>query len=218
MKIEAGSKLVMIGDSITDCGRARPVGEGFVGALGAGYVANVDALLGAVYPEQEIRVVNMGVSGNTVRDLAARWETDVLNLQPDWVSIMIGVNDVWRHFDLPYQTEIHVGADEYRRTLDELVTRTLPTVRGMVLMTPFFIEPKREDAMRARIDDYGALVQEVAEAHGTVFVNTQAAFDRVLKHYYAATLAWDRVHPNHIGHMVAARAFLNAIGFEWKRG
>ncbi len=69
MKIGSGEKLLFIGDSITDCGRARPEGEGSFGALGTGYVAYVVGLLQAVYPELGIRVVNKGISGNTVRDL-----------------------------------------------------------------------------------------------------------------------------------------------------
>ncbi len=95
------------------------------------------------------------------------------------------------------------------------MARTQPTVKGMVLMTPFYIEPNRQDAMRARMDQYGAVVRELAQSHNTLFVDTQAAFDAALAHYYPATLAWDRVHPTHIGHMVLARAFLNAVGFAW---
>jgi len=108
MKIEPKTKLLMIGDSITDVGRARPIGEGRNDELGKGYVSFVDALLNSVYPQAAIRVINMGISGNTVRDLKARWQTDVLNLKPDWLSIMIGINDVWRQFDSPKQTEHHV--------------------------------------------------------------------------------------------------------------
>src|ERR1019366_2799740 len=108
MNIQPGSKLLFIGDSITDCTRARPVGEGLFNALGTGYVALVDALLGAAIPERQIRVVNMGTGGHTIRDLKSRWETDVLALKPDWLSIMIGINDVWRQFDLPRQPETHV--------------------------------------------------------------------------------------------------------------
>ena len=105
MLMEPKSKLVMIGDSITDCERARPYGEGLFGAIGKGYVSLVDALLTAAYPELGIRVVNMGTSGNTVRDLSARWQSDVLDLKPDWLSVMIGINDVWRQYDLPAQIE-----------------------------------------------------------------------------------------------------------------
>ena len=125
LRLEKGEKLVMIGDSITDVGRARPIGEGRADdALGRGYVMMVDALLGAVYPERMIRVINMGVSGNTTRDLKARWQTDVLDLKPDWLSIMIGANDVWRQYDSPKQTERHVLIDEYERNLVDLVSST----------------------------------------------------------------------------------------------
>ena len=214
MKITPNSKLVFIGDSITDCDRARPVGEGLFGAIGKGYVALVDALLQSTSPEKKIRVVNMGCSGNTVLDLQRRWETDVFALKPDWLAIMIGINDVWRQFDLPLQTENHVTPERYATTLDELVAKTKPRVKGLVLMTPYYLEPNRQDAMRARMDEYGALVKQIATRHQTVFVDTQAAFDKVLKHLYPATLAWDRIHPTPVGHMVLARAFLAGIKFE----
>lgn len=215
MLLNPGSKLVMIGDSITDAGRARPVGEGLGGALGTGYVADVDALLSAAYPDRQIRVVNMGISGNTVRDLNARWQTDVVDLEPDWLSIMIGANDVWRQFDLPWQREIHVLPTEYERTLDELVAATKSRLQGLVLMTPFYIEPRHEDEMRSRMDEYGGLVRRIAARHGALLVDTQAALDRALQHYYPATLGWDRVHPNHIGHMILARAWLDEVAFQW---
>ncbi|WP_276351399.1 SGNH/GDSL hydrolase family protein [Cohnella caldifontis] len=217
MKLEHGKKLLFIGDSITDCDRQRPDGEGLFGATGKGYVTLVDAFLQSSYPELGIRVVNMGVSGNTVRDLASRWETDVTDRKPDWLSVMIGINDVWRQFDTPFITDWHVLPEEYETTLRELVRRTQPSVSGLVLMTPFYLEPNRSDAMRARMDQYGAIVRKIAEEHGTLFVDTQAAFDKVLKTLYPGTLAWDRVHPTQAGHMVLARAFLNAVGFDWNR-
>ena len=215
MKIGPNQKLVMIGDSITDAGRARPVGEGLFDAIGKGYVGNVDALIAATYPQLGIRIANVGTSGNTVRDLKARWQTDVLDLKPDWLSIMIGTNDVWRQFDIPRQKETHVYPEEYERTLDELVAQTKPSLKGLILMTPFYIESNPQDAMRAQMDRYGAIVKKLAAKHDAVFVDTQAAFNAVTQHLYAATLAWDRVHPNQIGTMVLARAFLNAIGYQW---
>jgi lysophospholipase L1-like esterase len=214
-RIHTNSKLVMIGDSITDCGRAYPVGEGTTGGLGNGYVALVDALLNTVYPQEHIRIVNMGISGNTVRDLRERWRSDVLDLQPDWLSIMIGINDVWRQFDARLQTERHISLDEYERTLTDLVAATRPRLKGLVLMTPYFIEPNRSDPMRARMDRYGRAVQQIAAQHDALFVDTQAAFDAVLEDVHAMTLAHDRVHPGLAGHMVLARAFLNTIGFAW---
>lgn len=217
MKIEPGSRLVMIGDSITDVGRARPIGEGRGEALGKGYVSLVDSLLGTWYPGHSIRVTNVGTSGNTVRNLQERWQTDVIDLQPDWLSIMIGINDVWRQFDLPTYKERHVYIDEYERTLRDLVDTVRGKLKGLVLMTPFYIEPNKADSMRVTMDAYGRVVEQIAAETGAVFVDTQRAFDRVLEHYYPATLAWDRVHPGMTGHMVLARAFLDGVGFDWSR-
>ena len=215
MLISEKSKLVMIGDSVTDCDRGRPLGEGLFDAIGKSYVGLVSGLLQAGYPERKIRVVNMGTSGNTVRNLKDRWYTDVIDLKPDWLSIMIGANDVWRQFDLPLIAEQHVYLPEYEETLEELVSGTLPKLKGMVLMTPFYKEPNRSDAMRAKMDEYGNVVRKLAQKYNTVFVDTQAAFDEILKYYYPAALGWDRVHPNIEGHMVLARVFLKAIGYEW---
>lgn len=205
----------MIGDSITDCDRARPVGEGLFDALGKGYVSLVDGLLTASYPSYRIRLVNMGVSGNTVRDLHDRWQTDVLEQEPDWLSICIGINDVWRHFHSPNQPEWHVALDEYSQTLDELLHVTRPSLNGLILMTPYFIEPNRTEPMRKMMDRYSASVQQLAEKYQALFVDTQAAFDAVLVNLHPMALAWDRVHPTHAGHMILARSFLKAIEYEW---
>jgi len=212
MKIAPHSKLVLIGDSITDCERARPVGEGLFGAVGKSYAGLLEGFLGAIHPAHAIRVVNMGTSGHTVLDLKARWQTDVLDLKPDWVSIMIGVNDVWRQFDLPRQTEIHVSPEVYAKTLNELARKTRPKVKGLIMLAPFYIELNRADAMRARMDQYGAIVKKIAARHGALFIDTQAAFDDVLQHMHPNAIAWDRVHPNIIGHAIIARAFLKAVG------
>ena len=215
MLIEAGSKLLMIGDSVTDCERARPVGEGLPGSLGNSYVRDVASLLQVAYPDRKIRVVNMGTSGNTVRDLKGRWQTDVLDLKPDWVSIMIGVNDVWRQYDTPLLTEWQVLIDEYAATLEELVKTTQPRVKGIVLMTPFYIETNKDDAMRATLDKYGEVVKAVAGKYKTVLVDTQIIFEDMLRYYHSSYISWDRVHPSPAGHMALARAFLSAVGFEW---
>jgi len=210
-------KLVLIGDSITDTDRKRPYGEGRNDATGKGYVTAVNALIQAVYPELSLRLINMGISGNTVRNLKERWQTDVVDLKPDWVSIMIGINDVWRQYDQPVITESHVYLEEYKSTLDELVKATQPLVKGIILMTPFYIEPNADDPMRKTMDEYGRAVKEIAAANGTRLVDIQAAFQPVLEHTYPAQLAWDRVHPNMTGHMVIARAFLKEAGFDWNK-
>ena len=213
MKISSDSKLVFMGDSITDCGRdltGNPTPWNLNAGLGRGFVDLVAAHFGVVCPERKIRVINRGVSGNTVVDLASRWEVDVLRVQPDWLVVMIGINDVWRQFDQPLVTEAHVTPEVYERVLDDLLQRT-PVSGGRMLMTPFMVEPNRDEPMRRRMDDYGRIVQRLAERHGTLFVDTQKAFDAVLTTTHPMALAWDRIHPNSTGHLILARAFLSAI-------
>lgn len=210
-------KLVFIGDSVTDCGRARPIGEGWPGSLGNGYVAFLDAFLAVTRPNLNLRTINMGTSGHTVRDLKARWQSDVLDLEPDYVACMIGINDVWRQFDSPLRPETHVLPDEFRITLDYLLETTVPRVERFFLATPFFVEPNRHDPMRARADEYGLYVKEAAELHGAVFVDVQGAFDALNGTVTGQVLAGDRVHPSPLGSAVIARAFAEAMGVIWPR-
>ena len=213
MLIRSNSTLVMIGDSITDSGRARPVAGAVSWDLGSGYVALIHALLGAACPALNIRIRNAGISGNTVRDLAARWQADVVDLKPDWLSIMIGINDVWRQFTP--DTANAVPLEEYAATLEQLVRASRPHLEGLVIMTPYFIEASRADPMRARMDQYGQVAGHLAARYQAVFVDTQAAFDCVLKAVPPLALAKDRVHPNLAGHMILARAFLKAVDYDW---
>jgi lysophospholipase L1-like esterase len=215
LRIGQGARWVVIGDSITDTGRAKPIGEAPNG-LGTGYVLTLDALLQAWYPARRIRLFNVGTSGHNVRDLAARWQTDVFDLKPDWLTVMIGANDVWRQFDRVTQPERSVLPDEYERVYDELLTKTAPTLKGgLMLVTPFFLELRTNDPMRARMDEYGAIVKRLAAKHKAVLVDSQAAFDVVLKDLPSHMINWDRVHLNHIGAAALARAILNSVGFEW---
>ena len=212
MKLEKNSKLLFIGDSVTDCGRQQPVGEGiFDGNYGNGYVNIVRALLAVDYADMNIRPVNMGTSGNNVLDLKARWETDVLAQKPDWVSVMIGINDIWRQFDSPLMPETHVTYEVYCVTLEELVAKTIDKVSGMVIMTPYFIEPRKDDPMRAMMDKYGAAAKTIAKKYGALIVDTQAVMDRLTQSIPTAAISWDRVHPNIKGHMALAKAFMETI-------
>lgn len=217
MKIAKNSKFVIQGDSVTDAGRARPVAEGLFNPHGTGYPNVVQGLLTSVYPDYMIRVVNMGISGNTSKNLLERWQTDTLDLRPDWVSIMIGINDVWRQYDLPQIPEDAVGPDEYRDNLQKILDMTKPVTKGIVLMTPVFWELNTQDAMAARTREYGEICKELAKKNGVILADAQAYADRVLRHCHPAYITWDRVHPNIPGHNVLAHALLDAIDFDFNR-
>ena len=214
MVIGKQETLLIIGDSVTDCGRAYPIGEG-EGNMGNGYARNVQALLDMKYPDRRIRVINMGISGNTSRDLRARWQTDAMDLKPDWVSIMIGINDIWRKYDQCLHPEMKVDLDEYEKNLRWILETTLPTVKGICLMPPCYMEQNHQDAMRADADRYREKVKDLAKEYGVLYADAQKDMDEYFKYYPAVYMSWDRVHPNQVGHMILARALVNALGFEW---
>lgn len=211
MIFKKNEKIIFVGDSVTDDGRVRPIGEG--DGLGNGFVKLIDTFLSVDYPEHNLRLVNMGISGNTSRDLLARWGTDVNALNPDWVVVLIGINDVWRQFDSPTFPELSVLPEEYRENLMSILKKT---TAKMIFMTPYYLEPNVADPMRKRCDEYGAICKQVAKVNNIPLIDLQAAFDEILKHRYPAYITWDRVHPGRIGSMVIARAFLNKIGYEPK--
>lgn len=211
MLFEKGQKIVFAGDSVTDDGRKRPVGEGLWGGLGNGFVRFVDTFLTVDYPELYLRCVNMGNAGDTSRDLLARWDMDVTALNPDWVVLCIGFNDVWRQFDSPCQPDHAVPPDEYRSNLNAMADKTQAK---MIWMTPYYLESNENDPMRRRMDEYGAIIKEAAAKRNIPCVDLQQAFAEILKHRYPAFITWDRVHPSWVGSMIIARAFLNKAGFE----
>ncbi|MBT8420899.1 MAG: SGNH/GDSL hydrolase family protein [Gammaproteobacteria bacterium] len=211
MKLENGQSILFTGDSITDCERNYPVGADT--GLGEGYVAFVDSLLAVHYPERYIRVFNTGVAGDTIIDLHGRWKRDVLRLAPDWLSVKIGINDVWRQFDGFYDSQ-PLTIDKYEATYRKLLGEIRGTLKGLVLMTPYFIEPDLSNHTRRLMDAYGKVVERLAREFDAVFVDVQAGFDRYLAHRPANALTYDGAHTNKVGHMIIAKAFLEAIGFE----
>ena len=207
MRFEPKQRVVFIGDSITDAGRRDAAAP-----LGAGYVGIVHGMLAAQYPAHNLSIINRGIGGDTVRHLAARWDADAIGSQPDWLSVKIGINDVWRAFGV--NAHEAVPLPEYRATLEDLLRRAREeTGCRLIVMAPYVIEPNRADPMRARMDEYGAAAREIAVALDAIHVATQAAFDTVLATTTPADWAPDRVHSNVAGHAVIANAFLAAIGF-----
>ena len=202
MKIAKGATVLFTGDSITDCGRARPVGKG--DGLGSGYVAIAQERL------KDNIVLNTGISGHTVRDLAARWDNDVINLKPDWLSIMIGTNDVWRQFD---KRGVGVLPTDYKATYRSLLTRVRPNLKGgLVLMTPFLVEANENEPMRARMDEYRQIVIELAGEFGAYLVDTQAMYNyHMLRGATVKDIAGDRVHPSPTGHKIMAETWLATV-------
>lgn len=205
-------RLVMIGDSITEWGRPRPDSPDHATALGHGYVSIVAAWLRAERTARPLDVFNRGVGGHTIRDLAARWDHDVTALRPHLLSVMIGINDVWRHFDPERQAEA-VPPAEFEATYDALLARTRPTVQRLFLLTPFYVQPDRRDPMRRRVDEFAASVARLAARHDATLIDTQAEIEALLQRHAPEIVAHDRVHVGPLGHEALARAFLATLAW-----
>lgn len=207
-------RIVFAGDSVTDMGSAQPVGEGLFDNVGRGYVRVVESMLAAYYPEVFLRITNSGVSGNTSRDLLARFDRDVVELNPDWVSICIGINDVWRQFDSPAIIDSHVLPEEYEKNVEKMILKIKDKVKGIFILSPYIMEPNCDDMMRRRMNEYVEICKKLSEKHNCIFVDFQKMYSDYCKIRHSSYIAWDRIHPNQIGATLMARAFLDKCGFD----
>ena len=206
--IAGGQTMVLIGDSITDCGRRAEAAP-----LGSGYVALFTDLVMAKYPERQIRFVNTGIGGNTVLDLAERWEADALAHRPDWLAVMIGINDLHRTLDGVFD----IPPARFR----ELYTALLERVRDeasaqLVLLDPFYMITEAEANHRQRtvldmLPGYLAVVRDLAEQFGARRVRTHEMFQRQLRHRPFRTFCAEPVHPNRTGHVLIAAELLRTL-------
>ncbi|MBQ8163779.1 MAG: SGNH/GDSL hydrolase family protein [Clostridia bacterium] len=212
MIFESGDRVVFAGDSVTDAGRKRPYGEGLWEGVGSGYVRNVDSMLSVLYPEKLIHVTNVGCSGATSTDMLRDWETNVEKCNPDWVFFMIGANDVWRQFDEPAMYTESYAPEVYRKNIEEVCERTVKKVKGLFIISPFYMEANDNDPMKKRMVEYASIAKEVAEKYGATYIDVQKDFDEHLKYRYPAYISWDRVHPNWVGSMIIAKNIMTAIG------
>ena len=208
-------RIVFVGDSITDSGRnydALPAGWS---SWGEGYVHLINAFTTGVHPEKELMIVNQGISGNRITDLKQRWEKDVMGLSPDWVNIMIGVNDVWRHFDSTFSQEKQVDMDMFEKIYEELIVTTQSKVKGIILIGAFMVEANRQDAMREKLEQYNNVTKKLAEKYNLLYVDIQTVMDHFTRYQSSYVLSSDRVHPSTAGHLLIAREWIKSVGLEW---
>ena len=199
MTLQDGDIVVFAGDSTTDAEKATTAD-----GLGNGYVRLIRDALYAFRPEEEFRIINAGVSGNTSAHLLARWEKDVLSAKPNVVFCMIGINDVWRHFDGLDPLDARISAEEYAKNLSAICSMT-KGVREFIFMTPFYMERSRVDEMRVMTEQYAQEMRSVARSNHVGLVELQPVFDDYMRARSGQTISWDRVHPARVGSMLIAR-------------
>lgn len=205
LNFQPNARILFQGDSITDGNRGRNEDPNHI--LGHGYAFIIAARYGAQFPERNLTFINRGVSGNTVRDLATRWQEDTLDLSPDVLSILIGVNDC----------SVGVPTDEYEQGLDQLLQRTLlanPSTH-LVLCEPFTLPGEVQEAhwatWRANLQSHQDVVARLAMKYGAVLVRFQRAFDQASQRAPAEYWIWDTIHPTYSGHQIMADEWIHTV-------
>ena len=206
--LEPQDHILFFGDSITDAGRNRDAKAGEPAGWGVGYVYQIAAALGAQDPADELIFTNKGVSGNRVYDLEKRLQSDVLDEEPDIVSILIGINDVWRRYDSDTVSELDPFAAAYKRILKKIADDGA----RLVLMEPFLLPvPDDRRAWREDLNPKIEVVRDLAREFEAILVPLDGVFAAASAKREPAFWAHDGVHPSPAGHALIARAWIDAM-------
>ena len=214
VRAKEGMVILFQGDSITDGNRGRNADPNHI--LGHGYQFSIGSRLGADYPEKKYVFYNRGISGNRVTDLEKRWQAEALDLKPDLLSILIGVNDC-------SSTIFHWGGgpgvsiEEYEKTYSGLLDQTRVAMPNVifVLCEPFILPvgkvKENWDAYQADIIQRQAVVRKLAAKYDTIFVGFQDVFKKACERAAPEYWIWDGVHPTVAGHELMAREWLKQV-------
>ncbi|MEL6712315.1 MAG: SGNH/GDSL hydrolase family protein [Planctomycetota bacterium] len=210
--LEPGATLLFQGDSITDAGRDRGA-EGRpndAAGLGRGYVARAAEALLADEGLRGLRIHNRGISGHKVLQLADRWDADALALEPDVLSVLIGVNDIWHGRDGRYDGTVETYERDYRALLAR-TREALPRVT-LVVCEPFVLHCGAvSDDWFPEFDAYRAAARRVADEAGALFVPFHSAFEEALAEAPPEHWAPDGVHPSAAGAQRMAEVWLEVV-------
>lgn len=205
LTLTPGSTVLFIGDSITDCRRDRDNPDD----LGQGYASMAAGWYAARRPGERIRFLNRGIGGNRVKDLRARWKEDCLALEPDVVSILVGVNDMWRRYDSNDPTPVEDFEENYRFILGEA------TAQGarLLMIEPFLLPLRPEHWVRREdLDPKILAVRRLAYESGATFVPADGIMAQAVATSGVEEWSNDGVHLTPAGHALLAQAWLAAVG------
>ena len=196
-------KIVFFGDSITDCERDR----NDLNSLGSGYVKILADKLRPIYPDTDIQLINKGISGNEVCDLLARVQEDVIDLQPDAVVIMIGINNTIHQFK--YGKELNLV--QFERDLTALLTRLKEAGMVVIFLEPFLLPAPDKLRMRKLFNEELKIVNKVALELSDEFVAYDEVFNGLAQTIPYTEYSADGVHPTHRGSRLIADTAIKAI-------
>ncbi len=208
MLLEKNQKILMIGDSVTDCNR-REENTAF---LGDSYPHLVASELYLKYPELNIKVINKGISGDTSKMLIDRWQEDVLDNNPDILTILIGINDVWRHYDCPDPSK-RVSKADYIKNMRYMIESLIHTAKKIIVLSPFYLEEDMTKPMKAQASEYINALRKLVTEYDVVFIDLQAEFEKLMKKYSAEQLSFksDKIHPTMFGQYIISKLILEEL-------
>jgi lysophospholipase L1-like esterase len=211
--IQKENIILFQGDSITDAGRDRSR-EGNANdrnALGRGYVYSIATQLLADRAGDGLKIYNRGISGNKVFQLADRWDKDCLDLKPDIVSILIGVNDIWHTLNGNYDGTVEKYEKDYRALLNR--TRKALAKVQLVICEPFVLRCGAvNDKWFPEFDKYRAVSRKISKEFDALFVPFQSMFDNAVKQAPPSHWAGDGVHPSMAGAYFMGQEWLKVVG------
>ena len=205
--------ILFQGDSITDAGWNREKGgaPNNQAGLGSGYAWLTAASLLTDRPMDGLKIYNRGISGHKVFQLAERWQRDCLDLKPNVLSILIGVNDIWHTLTGNYKGTVEIYERDLRALLEQ-TKKALPQVK-LVICEPFVLKCGAvNDKWFPEFNEYRAAAKRVAQSFGTKFVPFQTMFDTAVQFAPPEHWAKDGVHPSSAGAALMAHTWLKTVG------
>lgn len=209
INLKPNQTIVFTGDSITDVFKGSPAYQPF----GFGYVHFVANFLLAKYTRFNLNIVNTGVSGNTIRNLKARWQKDCIGHKPDILSVLIGINDLWRRHAGPERLPEAVCPDEYELTHKQLLLEAKQKCNcRLVLMEPFMFCSDPENLMFIELRTYIQIVRNLARQFDALLVPLQKMIDEQIHEVPPEKWSLDFVHPYLWAHAWIAQRWLEVTG------
>ncbi len=198
-------KILFQGDSITDAGRDR---EDFHN-LGDGYPKFVAQKLAQMYPDKVFEFINLGISGHKTSDLVARWQTDCLDIKPDILSILIGINDIWHYFS---GKQPYVSNEAFEKNYRYLLTSAKEKTNAKIIMIdPFLLDAPDKAHFRTEVSEKIALVRKLAREFADVYVPIDGLFAAQALYHEPCYFSADGVHPNDNGRAFIANFYVEAL-------
>lgn len=209
---EKGDTVLFQGDSITDAGREKSKElPNNASSFGSGYAFLAASVLLNVLSEKELTIYNRGISGNKVFQLADRWQKDCIDLKPDVLSILIGINDYWHFRNGEYDGTVKIYENDFRKLLQR--TRSeFPDVK-LVICQPFAVTNTRavDVTWVEPVKTFQAAAKRISNEFDAIWVPFQEVFDEAVKHAPATYWTGDGVHPGMPGAQLMAEAWLRAV-------